>query len=76
MLHALLAQAATAPDATDVLTSIDWERALLGVYPLTLWLIQEVYHLRKENAKLNQESRDMAKSSVEALVRMASERKP
>jgi hypothetical protein len=71
-LSLILAQTAASP-----IESLDWTEILSrgGSVPLIVWMAYEIIHLRKENDRLNQETRDMAKSSVEALVRMASERK-
>lgn len=68
----MLAQA-----AGDAAFSFDWPSILAqgGAYPLLAWMAWEIIGLRKENAELNREAREVARSSIEALVRMASERK-
>lgn len=52
------------------------EKLLLGSTGLTAWLIYDNIRLRQENSRLNQEARDTARSSIEAIVRLATERKP
>lgn len=78
-LPIILVQAAetSGTPAGDLLSEIDWPSLLRegGQVPLIVWLIYEVFDLRKENSKLNQEARDMAKSAVDALSRMAQERR-
>lgn len=58
--------------------AIDWVDVLArgGSVPLIVWMAYEIIHLRRENDKLNEAAREVAKTSIEALVRMASERKP
>lgn len=52
------------------------EKLLLGSTGLTAWLIYDNIRLRQENSRLNQEARDTARSSIDAIVRIATERKP
>lgn len=51
------------------------EEVFLGSTGLTAWLIWDCIRLRKENERLNAEARETARSSIEAMVRMATERK-
>lgn len=51
------------------------EEIFLGSTGLTAWLIWDCIRLRKENDRLNAEARETARSSIEAMVRMATERK-
>lgn len=74
-MFSILAQAAS-PDATAIVGALLRPEIILGSTGLTAWLIYDNIRLRRELDHVNQESRDMAKVSVEALVRMASERKP
>lgn len=68
---------ARAADTGDAISSIDWPSILAqgGAYPLIVWMAYEIIHLRKENDKLNEAAREVARTSIEALARMASERK-
>ena len=71
----LMLQGDTAP-ATNPLDSFDGlEEIFLGSTGLTAWLIWDSIRLRKENDRLNAEARETARSSIEAMVRMATERK-
>jgi hypothetical protein len=65
-------------DIAGAAASLDWPSLIVqgGPYAFLVWLIYDNLSLRKENSKLNQESRDMAKSSVDALSRMAQEKRP
>ena len=67
----LLANTASPIDSIDWIAILDQG----GSKALLAWLIYDNIKLRQENGKINQEARDMAKSSVEALVRMASDRR-
>jgi hypothetical protein len=61
----------------EVLKDFDALQALLlGNTGLTVWLIWDCIRLRQENTKLNAEARETARSSIEAMVRLATERKP
>lgn len=73
----ILLQAA-APDSapTNPLDNFEGiEEIFLGSTGLTAWLIWDCIRLRKENDRLNAEARETARSSIEAMVRMATERK-
>lgn len=62
----------------SAIDAIDWTDVLAkgGSVPLIVWMAYEIIHLRRENDRLNEAAREVAKTSIEALVRMASERKP
>lgn len=57
--------------------AIDWVDVLAqgGSVPLIIWMAYEIVHLRRENDKLNEAAREVARTSIEALVRMSSERR-
>lgn len=59
--------------------SFDW-MAIFAAYgsaaPIILWMAFEILSKRKELAELNKEVREMARTAMEAMTRMASERKP
>jgi hypothetical protein len=65
------------PDAgTDILKDFGaLQGILLGNTGLTAWLIYDCISMRKENAKLNAEARETARTSIEAMVRLATEKK-
>lgn len=71
----LMLQGDAAP-ATNPLDGFEGiEEVFLGSTGLTAWLIWDCIRLRKENERLNSEARETARSSIEAMVRMATERK-
>lgn len=71
----LMLQGDSAPP-TNPLDGFDGiQQIFLGSTGLTAWLIWDCIRLRKENERLNLEARETARSSIEAMVRMATERK-
>lgn len=61
----------------NAIVALDWPSLVVqgGPYAFLVWMIYDNLGLRKENSKLNSEARDMAKSAVDALSRMAQEKR-
>lgn len=65
-------------EAATAVPAFDWV-AIFAAYgsaaPIILWMAYEILTKRKELNELNREVREMARASMEAMTRMAGERK-